>query len=91
MNQSFFFFFDNLLRYLMGFPCDSAGKESTCSAGDLGSIPGLGRSPGEGKGYPLQYFGLQNSRDCIVHGVAKSRTPLSDFDSLIHANMELAQ
>ena len=39
-----------------GFPCDSAGKESACNAGDLGSIPGLGRSPGEGKGYPLQYF-----------------------------------
>ena len=75
----------------MGFPCDSAGKESTCNAGDLGSIPGLGRSPGEGKGYPLQYSGLQNSRDCIVHGVAKSRTPLSDFDSLTHANMEIAQ
>ena len=48
-----------------GFPCGSAGKESTCSAGDLGSIPGLGRSPGAGKGYPLQYSGLQNSMDCI--------------------------
>ena len=43
------------------------------------SIPGLGRSPGEGKGYPLQYFGLENSMDCIVHGVTKSRTQLSDF------------
>ena len=42
--------------------------------GDLGSIPGLGRSPGEGKGYPLQYSGLENSKDCIVHGVARSRT-----------------
>ena len=49
-----------------GFPCDSAGKESTCNVGDLGSIPGLGRSPGEGKGYPLQYSGLENSMDCIV-------------------------
>ena len=49
----------------------AAGKESTCSAGDLGSIPGLGRSPGEGKGYPLQYSGLENSMDYIVHGVAK--------------------
>ena len=48
-----------------GFPCGSAGIESTCSAGDLGSIPGLGRSPGAGKGYPLQYSGLQNSMDCI--------------------------
>ena len=47
--------------------------------GDLGLIPGLGRSPGEGKGYPLQYSGLENSMDCIVHGVAKSRTRLSDF------------
>ena len=46
---------------------------------DLGSIPGLGRSPGEGKGYPLQYSGLENSRDCIVHGIAKSWTWLSDF------------
>jgi len=45
------------------FPCGSAGKESTCNAGDLGSIPGLGRSPGEGKGYPLQYSGLENSMD----------------------------
>ena len=46
-----------------GFPCGSAGKESACSVGDLGSIPGLGRSPREGKGYPLQYSGLGNSRD----------------------------
>ena len=50
------------------FPCGSAGKESTCNVGDLGSIPGLGRSPGEGKGYSLQYSGLENSTDCIVHG-----------------------
>ena len=57
-----------------GFPCGSAGKESACNAGDLGSIPGLGRSPGEGKGYPLQYSGLEKSMDCIVHGVAKSWT-----------------
>ena len=46
---------------------------------DLGSIPGLGRSPGEGKGYPLQYSGLENSMDCIVHGVTKSQTQLSNF------------
>ena len=65
--------------YKKGFLCDSAGKESTCDAGDLGSIPGLGRSPGEGKGYPLQYSGLENSTDSLVHGVAKSRTRLSDF------------
>ena len=62
----------------LGFPGGSAGNESACSAGDLGSIPGLGRSPGEGKGYPLQYYGLENSMDCIVHGVTKSQTQLSD-------------
>ena len=56
----------------------SLAKESACNAGDLGSIPGLGRSPGEGKGYPLQYYGLENSMDCIVHGVAKSQTWWSD-------------
>ena len=66
----------------MGFPGGSAGKESTCNAGDLGSIPGSGRSPGEGKGYPLQYSGLENSMDCIVHGVTKSQTRLSNFHSL---------
>jgi len=55
-----------------GFPCGSAGEESVCNARDLGSIPGLGRSPGEGKGYPLQYSGLENSMDCIVHEVTKS-------------------
>ena len=59
----------------------SAGKESSWNAGDLGSIPGLGRSPGEGNGYPLQYFGLENSVDCIVHGVAKSWTRLRNFHS----------
>ena len=57
----------------------SAGKESDSNAGELGSIPGLGGSLGEGKGYPLQYSGLENSMDCIVHGVAKSRTRLSNF------------
>ena len=54
----------------VGFPCGSAGKESACNAGDLGLIPELGRSPGEGKGYPLQYSGLENSMK--VHGVAES-------------------
>ena len=57
----------------------SAGKESACNAGDLGSIPGSGRSPGEEIGYPLQYSGLENSMDCLVHGVAKSWTFLSHF------------
>ena len=63
----------------MGFPGESDGRESACNAGDLGSIPRLGRSPGEGKGYPLQYSGLENSTDFIVHGVTKSWTRLSDF------------
>ena len=58
----------------LGFPGGSAGKESTCIVGDLGSIPGLERSPGEGKGYPLQYSGLENSMDCILHGFAESDT-----------------
>ena len=55
------------------FPGDSAGKESVCNVGDLGLIPGLGRSPGEGNGYPHQYSGLENSIDCVVHRVAKSQ------------------
>ena len=63
----------------MDFPCGSAGRESTCNAGDLASVPGLERAPGEGKGYPLQYSGLENSMDYIVHGVAMSWTRLSDF------------
>ena len=62
-----------------GLPCGSSGKESACSAGDLGLVPGLGRSPGEGKGYPLQYAGLENSVDCTVCGITKSRTELNDF------------
>ena len=62
-----------------GFPCGSAGKKSACNVGDLGSIPGLGRFPEEGKGLPLQYSGLENSLNCIFHGVAKSRTQPSDF------------
>ena len=55
----------------LGFLCGSGGKESACSAGDLGWIAGLGTSPGEGKGYPLQYSGLENSMDCIVHGLQR--------------------
>ena len=62
-----------------GIPGGSDGKESTCSVGDLGSIPGLGRSPGGGNGNLLQYSGLENSVDCTVHGISKSRTPLSNF------------
>ena len=63
----------------MGFPDSSVGRESACNAGDLDSIPGLRRSPGEGIGYPLQYCGLEKSVDCIGHGVAKSWTQLSNF------------
>ena len=62
-----------LINQLYDFPDSSVGKESACNAGDLGSIPGLGKSPGEEKGNPLQYSGLENSMDCIVHGVAKSQ------------------
>ena len=57
---------------MLGFPRGSAGEESTCSAGNLGLIPGLGRSSGEGKGHPLQYSDLENSVDCVVHRVTKS-------------------
>ena len=64
---------------MMGFPCVSAGKESACNVGDLGSIPGLGRSPGEETVYLLEYSGLENSMGCIVHGVAKSQTRLREF------------
>ena len=63
----------------LDFPCGSVGKESTYNVGDLGLIPRLGRPPEEGKGFPLQYSGLENSMDCIVHGVTKSQARLSDF------------
>ena len=79
-----FFLLNSASCVHMGFLCGSAGKESACNAGRLGLIPGLGRSPGEGKGYPLQYSDLEISIDCIVHGVAKSRTRLSDFHLYIH-------
>jgi len=60
----------------------SVGKESACNVGDLDLIPMLGRSPGEGNGYPLQYSDLENSMDCIVHGVTKSWTRLNDIHIL---------
>ena len=66
----------------LGFPGGSAGKESTCNVGDLGSIPGLGRSLGEGNGYPLQDSGLENAMAYAAYGVAKSRTRLSAFHSV---------
>ena len=65
------------------FPHGSADKESNCNAGDLSVTPGLGRSPGEENSYPLQYSGLENSMDCIVHGAAKSLT-LTDFHFHFH-------
>ena len=67
----------NTLVFL-GFSCGSTGKESTCNVGDQGSIPGLGRLPGEGKGDPIQYSGLENSMDYIVHGVAELDTTVSE-------------
>ena len=66
----------------LGFPGGSAGKETTCNAGDLGSIPGLERFPEEGIGYPLQCSGLE-SLDCIDHGVAKSQARLNNFHFLL--------
>ena len=66
-------------QVFLGCPGGSADKESTCNAGDLGSVPQFGRSPGEGNGYPLQYSGLENSMDSIVHGVTKSWTQLNGF------------
>ena len=76
----FFSFMEEILR--LGFPGDSDGKESACSAGDLGSVTWSGRSPGEGNDYPLQYSCLENPMDrvtwqAIVHGVTKSQTRLS--------------
>ena len=67
--------------------CSSVGEESACNVGDLRSIPGLERSPGEGKDYSLKYSGLENSIDCVVHGVAKSWTQLNDF----HTHTPMAQ
>ena len=74
---------DENFAHQLGFPCSSVGKESACSAGNPGLIPGLGRSPGEGNGNPLQYPCLENLMDreawwVAVHGVAKSRARLSN-------------
>ena len=70
-----------------GFPCGSAGKESAYNVGDLGSILGLGRSPGEGKGYPLQYSGLENAMDYIVHGVTRDGHNWMTFTWLLALQM----
>ena len=77
----------------MGFPCGSAGKEPACSAGDLSSIPGLGRSPREGNGDPLQYSGLENPMDrgawwAAVYGVAQSWTRLKRLSSSSSSKVE---
>ena len=72
-----------------GFPGGSTGSESTYNVGDLGLIPGWGKPPGKGKSYPLQHSGLENSIDCIIHGVTKRQTRLGDFhfqDSLSKPN-----
>ena len=86
-------YYSNQKKKCLTFPPptgSSAGKESTCNAGDPGSILGLGRCPREGNGYPLQYSGLENSMDCIVHGVAKSRTRLNDFHFTSHHPQKLS-
>ena len=77
------------LQYSWAFLVAQLVKNLPCNAGDLGSIPGLGRSPGGKKGYPLQYSCLENSMNCIVHGVAKSRTRLSNFH-LLHFTLILS-
>ena len=79
-----------LTCFSLGFPCGSAGKESACNVRDLGSVPGLGRSPGEGKGYLLQHSVLEISMGCIVHGVAKSQTQPIDFQFLSLEHQESA-
>ena len=76
-------------NFLLCFPCGSAGKESACNVGDLGSIPGLGRSPGEGKGYPIQYSGLENSMDCIKDPSSCTTHSLVKDLFLIHLFMPL--
>ena len=74
----------------LGFPGSSVGKDSACNAGDLGSIPGLGRSPGDRKGFPFQCSGLENSMDCIVYGVAKSDTTERLFTFCVFSSKENA-
>ena len=68
----------------LGFPHSSVGKEFACNAGDPGSIPGLGRSPGERDSFPLSFCGLENFMNCIVHGVSKSLSQLNYFHFHFH-------
>ena len=72
------------------FPCSSVGEKSACNAGNPGTIPGSGRSPEEGIGYPLQYSGLENSMDCTVDGITKSQTQLSDFHLLQFSSVQFS-
>ena len=74
-----FWYKKSLFRQFYGFPGSSTDKESACNVGGLDLVPGLGRSPGERNDHPLQYSGMENSLDCVVHGVAKNQTQLSDF------------
>ena len=91
LSLSLFFFFSCHTGWLAeSFPHSSVSKESACNVGDAGLIPELGRSPGKGKGYPLQHSGLENSTDSIVHGVTKSRTQLSAFHFLWLAGSEFS-
>ena len=82
-------YMDTYLFIFQSFPGSSAGKEPACNAGDPGLIPGSGRSPGEGIGYPLQYSGLEYSMDCIVNGVAESQTQRRDFHFLSRQELEM--
>ena len=77
-------------RCIYTFYDNSVGKESACHAGEPGLIPGLGRSPGEGDSYPFQCSGLDNSMDCIVHGVTKSLTQLRDFHFHVHEKIPMS-
>ena len=73
-----------MYRYRYRYPCGSDGKESSCNARDPGSIPGLGRSPGEGHGNPFQYSCLENSMGCIIHGVTESQIQLNNLHCYYH-------
>ena len=82
----------SVISKCLGFPHSSVGKQSACNAGDPRSIPGLGRSPGEGKGYP-SHSGLENPMDCMGHRVARSWTRLSNFyfTSLLYPDTMLGE
>ena len=75
----------------MSSPSGSDSNESACNVGDLDLIPGLGRTPREGNGYPHQYSGLENSMDYIFHGVEKSQTQLSEFHFTSFVNINLLE